>query len=97
MNPASLAVFVNHDQGDFKQPLNSNLAFQSRVVIGLFDIINIVPGYLGHGCPVPCRHPAAPAAASASAAGTPRPRVEEDGVVDCVPPSASEALVGVPQ
>ena len=94
MNPASLAVFVNHDQGDFKQPLNSNLAFQSRVVIGLFDIINIVPGYLGHGCPVPGRDPASSAAA---AAGAPRPRVEEDGVVDCVPPSASEALVGVPQ
>ena len=54
--------------------------------------VNIVPGYLGHGGPVPGRDPSA-----AAAAGAPRPRVEEDGVVDRVPPSASEALVGVPQ
>ena len=59
------------------------------------DVINVVPGYLGHGCPVPGRDPAS--ASAAAAAGAPRPRVEEDGVVDCVPPSASEALVGVPQ
>ena len=60
----------------------------------ILDVKNIVPGYLGHGCPVPGRDPSS---AAASGAGAPRPRVEEDGVVDCVPPSASEALVGVPQ
>ena len=55
--------------------------------------VNSVPGYLGHGGPVPGRDPSA----AATAAGAPRPGVEEDGVVDRVPPSASEALVGVPQ
>ena len=59
----------------------------------ILDVRNIVPGYLGHGCPIPGRDPSS----AASAAGAPRPGVEEDGVVDCVPPSASEALVGVPQ